>query len=302
MEKLVSIIILNWNGMKFTKPCIDSIKKNTKHKRYEIIMVDNGSNGKEILELKAMKGSDLIKELILNSENRGFSGANNQGMAIAKGDYFMLLNNDTIVKPGWLKGLVEVAESDERIGILQPDLPESMDEKQDYCGGYIDSRGTARLTRKEPNAFFQELEQASGAAFLIKRSAFERLGFLDEGFNPIYFEESDYCARARKAGFKVGYTSKSRVIHLVSKCTTGQASRWQYVTVNKNRLRYVLLHFGKAGLLKALFWEALRFIKSIFGRKAHWMLAAYWANAKNLREIIVKRKSYARGNFLLGNG
>jgi len=301
LSKLVSIIILNWNGMGFTKPCIQSIKENTKHKSYEIIVVDNGSEQEEIRELQKMKKQGLINRLILNKENKGFSGANNQGMKIAKGDYFLLLNNDTVVKPNWLQGLMEVVQSDERIGILQPDLPESLDEKQEYCGGYIDGRGTARLTEKEPGAFFQELEQAAGAAFLIKKSVFESIGFFDEGFNPIYFEESDYCARARKAGFRVGCTQKSRVIHLVSKCTTGQTSRWQYVTVNKNRIRYMLLHFGKKGLAKASFWEALRFLKSIPALKAHWLLAAYWINLRNLREILGKRASYAKGNFLVSN-
>lgn len=300
-NKLVSIIILNWNGIEFTKQCIQSITQNTAYAPYEIIVVDNGSKAAEVEQLQQLQRKGLIEELILNKENRGFAGANNQGLRVAKGDFFILLNNDTVVKPNWLHGLVGVALSDEKIGIIQPDLPERNDEKQPFCGGYIDDRGSARLSIKQEGAFFQQLEQTAGAAFFFKKTVFEKIGFLDEGFNPIYFEESDYCARARKAGFKVGYTAKSRVIHLVSKSTKKQTSKWQYLTVNKNRIRFMLLHFSKKRLAKAFFWESLRVAKSIANMQIHWLLQAYWINLKNLNEILEKRKRYSKGDLMVRN-
>ncbi len=300
-NKMVSIIILNWNGINFTQPCIQSIRRNTDYKPFEIIVVDNGSREQEARELQQMKENGLIDKLILNKSNNGFSGANNQGLRVAKGDYFILLNNDTIVKKGWLHELVEAAESDESIGIVQPDLPEAEGKQQPYSGGFIDDSGTGRFILKEKHNAVQQIEQAGGAAFFFKKSLFEKIGFLDEGFNPIYFEESDYCARARRAGAKCVFAPKSVVIHFGSKITKKQPSKWMYLTMNKNRARFILLHRSKKRLAKALFWEILRFAKSIVALRAHWLLQAYWINLKNLNEILEKRKRYSKGDLMVRN-
>ena len=298
MKPVVSIIMLNWNGKDYTRQCIESITKNTSRKKYELIIVDNGSKDKSIEMLEKMKRKNLVDVIILNSENRGFAGANNQGMKIAKGKYIFLLNNDTLLEKNWLEILAGVAERDKKIGLVGPDLPSSADSKEELGAGYIDDSGAARLDYKNIEG---EVEQIGGAAFLIKRAVFEKIGFLDPGFNPIYFEESDYCARARKAGFKIFFTPKARIIHFGSAIVKKQAGKWAYVTLNKNRLRFVLLHFSKKRLAKAFFWELLRIAKSILTLKTHWLFESYWADLKNLSEILEKRKRYANGNLMVSS-
>ncbi|MDD5148090.1 MAG: glycosyltransferase family 2 protein [Candidatus ainarchaeum sp.] len=295
-QPVVSIITLNWNGKEYTKQCIESIAENTAREKYELIIVDNGSTDASIEMLEEMKRKKLVDTVILNSENRGFAGANNQGMKIAKGKYLFLLNNDTLLEKNWLENLCRTAESSGKIGILGTDLPSGENSNEGFGGGFIDDKGIARHSYRNEEG---PAEQVGGAAFFIKRNVFEKIGFLDEGYNPIYFEESDYCARARKAGFEVWHTPKVRIIHFGSAIVKKQAGKWSFVTLNKNRVRFMLLHFSKTRLLKGFFWEFLRIIKNIFTLKAHWLFEAYLINLGNFPEIIEKRKRYAKGNLMV---
>ncbi|MBN1941230.1 MAG: glycosyltransferase family 2 protein [Candidatus Diapherotrites archaeon] len=292
MKPIVSIIVLNWNGKEYTKQCIESVAKHTARGKYELIVVDNGSKDGSIEMLEGMKRRKIVDTIILNSENRGFSGANNQGMKISRGKFIFLLNNDTLLEKNWLEKMVKVAETDAKIGIVGPHLPESKTSKKIYGGGYIDDRGIARHSY---NRHESDAEQVGGAALLIKRKVFEKIGFLDEGFNPIYFEESDYCARARRSGYRIVFTPEVKIVHFGSKIVKKQASKWSFVTLNKNRVRYMLLHFSKKRLLKALGWELARIAKHTVRLRIHWLLEAYWINLKNLGDIIGKRRKYSRG-------
>ncbi len=299
---LTSIIILNWNGMDFTRPCIESVHKNTK-KAFEIILVDNGSKKEEIEELKAMKKSGLIHNLILNNENKGFSGANNQALREAKGDYIVLLNNDTLVPENWLRDIVVIADSDENNGIVGVNLPADENDRNVYADAVVTISGQVSFTVKPMKSGMTEYEvdQVGGAALLFKRSVFEKIGELDEGFNPIYFEETDYCARARKVGFKVIFAPQISIIHFGSKITEKQPGRWMYIVMKKNRVRYMLLHFPWWKLLLAVPFELARVIKSLFELKTHWLFAAYWINLKSFGEILKKRIRYRKGNVKIDN-
>lgn len=296
--KMVSIIVLNWNGIDFTKKCIESIRQITTYPSYEIIVVDNGSRENDVDELKQMEKKRFIDKLILNPENIGFSKANNQGIKAARGDYFLLLNNDTIVTENWLHNLVEVAESSEDIGIVGPNLPPYDNPGICYGGGYVDDSGIARHMY---NTDERDVEQVGGAALFFKKELIEKIGLLDEGFSPIYFEETDFCARAHRAGHKVIFTPKSRVIHFEGSTIKKQTDKWLYVTMNKNRLRFMLLHFPKSRLVKAIPWELLRIAKNVFTMKVHWLMRAYWITLKDLKEILEKRNRYALGDLRPNN-
>lgn len=290
---LTSIIVLNWNGIQLTRQCIDSVHKNTSGP-FEIIAVDNGSKKQEIEELREMLKSGKIGLLIENGENIGFAAANNQGIRQAKGDYIFLLNNDTLVPKGWLKKLVSHAESDKTIGIVGTNLIASKEDKSVYGGAYVGISGSVK--HRGTQGKNSEVEQVGGAAFFFKRKLFDSIGELDEGFSPIYFEETDYCARARKAGFKVFFAADLSIIHFGSEITKKQPSKWMYTVLKKNRVRYMLLHFPLWKLLAALPFETGRIIKSVTQLKLHWLLKAYWLNLKNLGEIYEKRARYKKGN------
>jgi GT2 family glycosyltransferase len=295
--KLVSIVILNWNGIGYTKNCVKAIKKNTKKGQYEIIVVDNGSKGKDVGILNEMKRSGTIEKLILNPENMGFSKANNQGFKVAGGEYLMMLNNDTEPQPGWLDALLKKMESDATIGIAGPNLPPHDNPKLLYGGGYVDDSGIARHNFNAD----EDVEQVGGAGLVFKRELYKKIGGLDEGFSPIYFEETDFCVRAHRAGYRVVFVPESTIVHYEGSIISKQPSRWLYVTMNKNRLRYMLLHFSKSRLAKAVPWELLRILKSIATLRIHWLVESYIITLNNLGEILEKRRRYSKGDFLIKN-
>jgi len=296
-NKLVSIVILNCNGLEDIKGCFKSIGEKTAYRPFEIIVVDNGSKDASVPFLKEMKRKGVIQSLILNKENRGFGPGNNQGIAVAKGEIVFLLNNDTFVTSNWLENLVKITERFPKAGIVGPHFPPVDKKNIIFGGGYIDDAGRPHDSMKKGEHF---AEQVSGGAFLIKRPVIDAIGFLDKGFAPIYFEESDYCARARRAGFKVLFSPKSKILHNESASTKKQTSKWRFVTINKNRQRFILIHFPKRRLLKSFFWEALRFGKDLVGLRGHWLLESWLVNLRNLPEIVGKRRDYSKGNLFLG--
>ncbi len=293
-QGLVSMVILNWNGLDFTKKCIDSVRKKTGYAPYEIIVVDNGSSGKEVIELKKMHRKGLVDKLILNESNNGFSGGNNQGIRAGSGEYFLLLNNDTEVEENWLSSLVKAAEKSREIGIVGPNIVSPHEPGTVFGGGFVDDAGIARHSFNPEES---EAEQVGGAALLFKRSVLEKIGGLDEGFNPIYFEETDFCERAHRAGYRVVFVPESTVIHFEGGIIEKQPSTWQYMAMNKNRQRYMLLHFSLRRLLKAIPWEILRIGKNLVNLRLHWLLQSYWITLKNLRDIMRRKSRYNKGKL-----
>ena len=267
--KKVSIIVLNWNGKELTRACLKSILKNTRYPNYEIIVVDNGSidGSVEMLE----KEFPQVK-LIKNKENKGFAGGNNQAMEIAEGDYFFLLNNDTLVTKGWLEKAVEIMESDNRVAsvgstLLPPGAP------LNGVGGKDKERDTV-----------------CGAAMLMKRKVVERIGALDaDNFSPIYGEETDWNYRARNIGYKVIETQKSKVIHIGSVATKKQNPN-QYVLLNTHRLKAMLYNDSPMRFLKRIPGLGLIFVNSIREGMTIPLLRSYWNNIRNWRNILQERK------------
>ncbi len=231
--------------------------------------------------------------MILNKKNEGFSKANNQGLEIARGEYLFFLNNDTTVTKNWLTKLVKEIESDPKIGMVGPNLPPFDNPKLVYGGGYVDDSGIARHNYNKD----KDVGQIGGAALLFKRELYNKIGGFDEGFSPIYFEETDFCERAHRAGYRVVFVPESTVIHFEGGIIEKQPTKWQYVTMNKNRLRYMFLHFSFFRLLKAILWEILRAGKNLFSFRLHWLLQAHWINLKAMPDIMRKRARYKKGRL-----
>lgn len=286
--KKVSILIVNWDGKELLKRCLKSVKKHTQYPNYEVIVIDNGSeDGSQNMIKEEFKWVKLIE----NTENKGFSGANNQGIEAGDGDYFYLLNYDTEVTEGWLTKVVEVALSDEKIGVVGSG--QLVNGKTLAGSGYVDGRG---INRAYPEAFLKKfidkpgvVYSVGGATMLIKKRVINEVGALDEGFNPLYFEETDFCARARAKGYKVIFAPSSVVYHWNK--NTGSVRPWVYFAMSKNRIRYMLLNFSKLELIKALPWEILRIIKNTFKLRIHLLIKAYIVNLKDMNEILDKRRS-----------
>jgi GT2 family glycosyltransferase len=194
-----SIIIPSYNGKEMLIGCIQSIRDYT-DLPYEIIVVDNGS--------KDGTADFCVKEKITFvsiPNNRGFPVACNLGMKIATGDNLLLLNNDIIVSHNWLSNQLACLYSNEEIGIVGP-YTNYASGKQLLPSSYdgIPQFHEKALQYNQPNAqLWQPIERIVGLCFLIKRTLFEKIGYLDEQFSPGHYEDDDYCYRARKAGFKL---------------------------------------------------------------------------------------------------
>ena len=264
----VSIIILNYNEKNILKKCLESIKNKTLYKNYEIIVVDNNSTDGSIEMLQ--KFFPEIK-LIKNPKNYGFPKGNNIGIreALKHGtDYVLILNNDTEVTENWLKSMIEIADSNERIGMIGPQLILPNGNTQNSCYSY-----KYGLTKKFAPNKTQEVDCVSGACMLIKNSVIQEIGLLDEGFNPIYFEDIDYCFRVKKSGFKIVYTTKSKVYH--HKGMTMEKMDWNYEVYHTNRIKFLLKNFPVSWLIVRLLVEPWNIIQGLKEGKLKILLSVY---------------------------
>ncbi|MDP8238193.1 MAG: glycosyltransferase, partial [Candidatus Hatepunaea meridiana] len=200
---LVSIIILTYNALKYTKKCIKSIQEHTTYP-YEIILVDNSSTDGTIDFLhKLVRQNDHYK-LIKNAENRGFAGGNNQGVTAANGKYVMLLNNDVLVSDGWLESLVNSIEKDEKIGMVGP-ITNSISGRQMVTNvPYKDDNGFYKFAQNVRELNKNKLtprRRLAGFAVLLKKSVYEEVDGLDETFGVGNFEDDDLCLKIRQKGY-----------------------------------------------------------------------------------------------------
>ena len=203
--KLTSIIILCFNQIIYTQKCLQSIDKYTSVP-YELILVDNGSTDGTQAFLKAYSKKHTACTIILNESNRGFAGGNNQGIAAAKGDYILLLNNDVIVTSDWLKRLIAHIESDSNIGMAGP-VSNSVSGPQQvehvtYGQNINKMQQFARNYSKYNVGRTQEILRLVGFCLLIKRQVLDIIGGLDENYGNGNYEDDDLCLRSRIAGFR----------------------------------------------------------------------------------------------------
>lgn len=239
---LVGIVILNWNKPDDTTACLESLDK-LSYPSYEVVVVDNGStDGSPALLRSRFPGLDLVE----NGANLGFAGGNNVGIShLLSRDvrYVMLLNDDTVVHPGLLSTLVEVAEARSDVGVVGPKIYYHQPGDVVWsAGGAIDKFGEPHhigidaVDAAESEAP-REVDYVTGCAILVKREVIEKVGVLDERFF-IYFEESEWCSRARRAGFRVVYVPRAIMWHKIQANERHYSRRYLYLMA-RNRLLYL---------------------------------------------------------------
>lgn len=216
---MVSIIVLNWNGKEETIECIESLK-NIKYPNYEVIVVDNGSTDGSV-EILSKKYPNI--KFIKNKENLGYAEGNNIGIRQAiknKSIYVLLLNNDTVVDPNLLNELVNVAENDEKIGVVGPTIYNYNNKnKIQSCGAKLNwyTSKTKLLRENEiedgKSNEIVDVDYVSGCAFLVKCELFKKIGFLCKDYFA-YREEVELCVRAkRNASYKIVCAQKAKIWH-----------------------------------------------------------------------------------------
>jgi GT2 family glycosyltransferase len=268
----VGIVILNWKRPEDTLACIESLFR-MDYPSFEVVIVDN--SGDSVWTERVPQSSPNVT-LITNSQNLGFAGGCNVGIAhlLRKNtDYVLLLNDDTEVAPNLLEVLVEAAEQDSSIGMLGPKILYYEPSSTIWsAGGAVDRYGQpTHLRADEPDADSAEqphdVDYASGCALLVKRAVIDRIGPLDERFFA-YFEETEWCARARRAGFRVVYVPMGRVWHKVTPTARGQSAMYLYL-MTRNRLLYLRCSGARGWVLFRASLDVLRTATSWMLRPRH---------------------------------
>jgi GT2 family glycosyltransferase len=288
----VGIVVLNWKQIDDTLACLSSLQ-HLDYPAYTVVVVDNGS---------ADGSPALIREnfcdvaLIENSRNLGFAAGNNIGIRqlLNSGvEYVLLLNNDTEVAADLVRRLVDEAEADERIGILGPKIYYHGSANVIWSAGgtlsALGEPGHLRVDEIDDGSFesTQDVDYVTGCAILVKRSLIERIGLLDERFF-IYFEEAEWCARARRAGFRVVYVPQARMWHKIAMNERQHSRRYTYL-MSRNRLLY--LRCSGAG-----WWVSLRAIFALMRTAAGWSMRPRYHEMRGLSTAIL----HGIADFLVG--
>lgn len=211
---MVSIVIPVYNQIRYTYLCLKSILEHTGDVSYEVILADDVSTD------ATEHVQEFAEHIVVcrNQTNQGFLKNCNRAAKAARGKYIMFLNNDTQVTEGWLSSLVELIESDESIGMVGSKLVYP-DGRLQEAGGIIWSDGSGwnygRLDdpEKAEYNYVKDVDYISGAAILLSKALWEQIGGFDERFAPAYCEDSDLAFAVRKAGYRVVYQPRSKVIH-----------------------------------------------------------------------------------------
>ena len=242
-EPVIIIIILNWNGKKDTLECLQSLR-DLEYSNYELVVIDqNSTDGSR----EAIASQFPEVTLIRNDDNLGFATGNNIGIRHAidgDADYIALLNNDTTVEPKFLSALADAARAYPDFDIFGPKIVFDSDpniiwaagSRTDWRRGICVQRGYREVDRGQydTNA---EVNALTGCAMVISRKALKAVGLLDSRFFA-YYEEADWCARARKAGFRILYVPAAVVRHKVSS-TIGPSSPAIAFYMVRNNLLFV---------------------------------------------------------------
>lgn len=253
MMPLFSIVLVNYNGKDFVLECIDSILRSA-YPDFEIILVDNGSldNSVELVEKKFPAEPRL--KIIKNDLNLHFAEGNNAGIRNARGDFIVLLNNDTEVESSWLAEIESVMR-DASIGAAQPKILCNDDRGIiDNAGNYFDRLGYAhgRGHLEKDSGQYDSIEEtffAAGTAMVIRSSVLKEVGLLDPKFL-IYSEDVDLSWRIRLRGYRIVYIPKSRVYHKGSKTVLKFPGKIATTRLSrKNRLATLIKNYGFLELL-----------------------------------------------------
>lgn len=211
----ISIVIPNYNGVKYFKKCIDSVKSQT-YKDYETIIIDNGSNDDSYSWLERDK-SITFKRL---DKNYGFSKAVNDGIRLSKGEYILLLNNDTVLESDFLEKIISCIEISENIfgvssKMIQYNNPKCIDDAGDEYTilGWAYKVGDGKDILEYSK--MREIFSACAGAGLYRKKVFDEIGYFDEQFFA-YMEDIDISYRARIYGYKNIYCPEAKVYHIGS--------------------------------------------------------------------------------------
>jgi GT2 family glycosyltransferase len=271
MQPLVSILVANFNGANLLPDFLKSLAVLSYENR-EVVVIDNGSTDDS---LKILEKHSWVK-VVRSDRNLGFAGGNNLGLKACSGELILLLNNDTIVHPGFLEPLCKYLEGHSRVGIVQGKmLLPRFDGLLDVCGSFLTAFGLPYHYGyyKPDGPKYQRsfpVFSAKGACLLFRRQVVsEAGGFLFDDDFFCFYEESDFCHRAWVAGWEVHFVDSPPTQHL-----QGGTSRKEDAAFP---LRYYLRNMGFSLMSNLSFWSRVRILPSFFAMLSAGMVASAFA-------------------------
>lgn len=290
MEPSLFIIILNWNRPVETLACLSAVSRSS-YPNSQILLVDNGSTDDSVRQIQeAFPKIPILR----NDSNFGYTEGNNVGIRYAlehNAEYIVLLNNDVFVETDTCKYLVAVAEADPSIGAVGCKIRTLEDPNRLWAAGESFPRGKPYPIDDGSYDFPKEISYAVGCCILLRRSAIKTVGLLDQAYFAVY-GETDWCYRARKAGYHIHYAPEAIVHHKVSVSFTSNWSPASHYLYARNQLRF----YERSGLipknwrrLRGVFWVWRREINFII-RFGNSKFKRFWATTQGVWD-------YLRGRF-----
>lgn len=281
----IFVVILNWNLKDDTIACVESLLAGTVQPT-EIVVVDNGSEDGSVAVLQAAFGTQIT--VLVNPTNLGFAAGNNVGVQYAlmhKADWIMLLNNDTIVAPEMLAYLLEAAAAHPEAALLSPaifyyDRPTMLWRLGDRhtLGLPIPHKVGARELARP----LIPVDYLTGCALLVRRAVWEKIGLLDEIFF-MYYEDADFCRRAKNAGFRAYVVTGARVWHKAGQSSCKVKPLTRYRTAKNKVLFYRRYERGLDWLLLGpyLLLDTTRVLLTDLLHGDQAQAVAYWQGARD---------------------
>jgi GT2 family glycosyltransferase len=257
----VSVIVVNWNRAGLLECCLRSLERQS-DVDFEIIVVDNGSTDPSLDVVKHFKQNSRIPvEVIENESNRGFCAANNQGIAVAAGEYIALLNNDAEADAGWLGAMYRELRVRPSFGMIASKILVHEDSRKIdkaghliYPDGQNRGRGSGEIDRGQYDRV-EEVLWPDGCAALYRKSMLDEIGGFDEDLFA-YGDDAELGLRARIAGWRCLYVPDAVVRHHRGS-TLGLLSSRRLVLIERNRLLLAIRHFPLSLLLlNGFYWIA----------------------------------------------
>ncbi len=275
----VSVVIVNWKVKDLLRRCLASLWRETKGVSFEALVVDNDSRDGSV-EMIAREFPEAT--LLANNRNVGFAAGNNPAIARARGEFVLLLNPDTELTEDTLAKLVAFMRQNPHVALLGPRLVGGDGKLQPSVRRFPTFASQALIMLKLHHAFPRlgalrqyfaadfdyakaaSVDQVMGAAFLIRRTLLEEIGLLDERFF-IWFEEVDFCKRAKDAGFQVWYSPAATVLHHGGESFSQEFGPKKQGYFNDSLRKYFLKHHG------VLPWLGLTVLHPISMALAWWV-------------------------------
>ncbi len=248
---MISVIIISYNTRRMTLDCLRTLDVALEGLESEILVVDNASTDDSV---RAVREAFPRARLLANEKNSGFGAANNQAMAVARGDYFLLLNSDAFPEPGAIRAMLDFLRANPKTGVVGPRTHNADGSLQLSCFRlpspryvWLENMWLSDGYRRWPHDAVRRVDFVIGACMLVRREVYEKVGGFDERFF-MYSEEADWQRRIHDAGWEIAFTPGARITHL-----GGASGATNRALINRHFFdsldAYVRKHHGLSGLI-----------------------------------------------------